>query len=137
MAASGGISGFGATLTVATASGGAYSAFAEIVSISGPNITVDDIELTHMESPSTAKEFTPGLLEAGELSITCNYVKTQATGVYALVQTSKWYKIAFADTANWISAGYVKGLSQEISNNDKIQTTLNIRFSGKPVFATS
>lgn len=137
MAASGGISGFGTTVLIATASTGAYSAFGEIVSVSGPNISVEDIDLTHMESPNTAREHSPGLLEGGDVQLTINYVKSQATAIYALVQTSKWYQIKFADTANWVCQGYANGHSQEIPNNDKIQTTLGVKFTGKPVFATT
>lgn len=138
MAASNGLSGYGVILSTATSSTGSWTAVGiEILDCSGPDITVDDIELTHAESPNGYKEFTPGLGDGGNSQIQVNYAKAISTSVEALVGVTAWYRIAHSDTANFICKGYINGWSHARPHNDKITQTLSIKWTGKPDYATT
>lgn len=138
MAASNGLSGFGVTISTATASTGSWTQLAvEIQDCSGPDITVDDIELTHTESPNGYKEFTPGLGDGGNSQLTLNYAKAISTSVEALVGVTAWYKISHADTANFICKGYVNAWGHARPHNDRMTQTLGIKWTGKPDYSTT
>src|SRR5436190_11500845 len=51
----------------------------EVTDLSGPEISRDNIEVTHHQSPSAYREFMKGLKDAGEFSCTINYIPTNST----------------------------------------------------------
>ena len=46
---------------------------AEVVNISGPNIETEDIDITSMDSSSGFRDFIPGLIDGGEISVDLVY----------------------------------------------------------------
>ena len=51
-----------------------YVALAELINITPPSFTLDQIDVTHMESPNRIREFISGLGDAGECSFEMNFV---------------------------------------------------------------
>ena len=50
----------------------AFATVAEVTAISGPGISRDTIDATHMESPDRFREFVGGLRDGGEVTVTLN-----------------------------------------------------------------
>jgi hypothetical protein len=46
----------------------------EVTNVGFPQDTTDEVEVTHLKSPERYKEFIQGLIDAGEFSVTQNYV---------------------------------------------------------------
>ena len=51
-----------------------YVALAELINITPPSFTLDQIDVTHMESPNRLREFISGLGDPGECSFEMNFV---------------------------------------------------------------
>jgi hypothetical protein len=51
-----------------------YTELAEVKSITPPSMAVDQIDVTHMQSPERRREFISGLIDPGECSFEMNYI---------------------------------------------------------------
>lgn len=139
MAETEGSIGFGVQVGVsASSTDNTFAALLEITDVSGPEIAVDDVEMTHSESPDRYKEWLPGLIDGGEVTVECNYTKENCAAVYALVGVKKYYKITLPDGGStWKFPGYIKGFGEEEPIDDKIQNQVTIKVGGKPVFTAA
>lgn len=70
-------SAFGTILAIDN--GGSYSDVAYVRDISGPNLSLDTIETTHHASTGGWREFIPGLLDGGEVTLDLFIDLSQAT----------------------------------------------------------
>lgn len=55
-----------------------FTSVLEVKKISGPDIKKDFLEVTHMESPGSYKEFIASLRDAGEVALECNFLPAAA-----------------------------------------------------------
>ena len=116
----------------------------DIISISGPNISIDSIDISSMDSSNKFGEFIPGMLDAGELTFEVNY-DGSAGGTANDLQTAltteaaETWTITFPDTAgsNWVVSGFVSALGNAIPFDDKITQSLTITFTGLPAWSAS
>lgn len=60
-------------------SGTTLTKLAEVVSFSLPSQEVEQVEASHLESPGRRREYITGMIEAGELEVTMNYVPGSTT----------------------------------------------------------
>lgn len=70
----------------------------EVRSINIPQYVIDVIDRTHLLSPNTTKEKTPGMMEPGKISLTGNYLgDTAQAGIDTLAQAQSVvpYQITF------------------------------------------
>lgn len=58
-----------------------YVSVGEVTDITPPSATVDQVDVTHMQSPNRRREFIDGLVDGGECSFTLNYVPNSAGDV--------------------------------------------------------
>jgi hypothetical protein len=68
--------GYGSSFEIAT-SGNSPSdliSLGEIYNITPPSAVVDQIDVTHMQSPNRRREFIAGLVDGGETSFEMNYI---------------------------------------------------------------
>jgi hypothetical protein len=63
--------GVGATFEIDTGSG--FVHIADLVSIGGPDLSVEEVEATSLDSTSGYKEFVPGMLDGGTFTATLNF----------------------------------------------------------------
>lgn len=56
-----------------------FTTIPEVKSISGPEITRDTIDVTHMNSPNNFREFVTTLKDGGEVSFEMNYIGNDTT----------------------------------------------------------
>jgi hypothetical protein len=139
MAASQALLGYGTTFSIeSTDSPGDYIEFGEIIDVTPPNAQVDQVEVTHMQSPDRVKEFIAGLTDYGDMSVTMNYIPSSATDDLILAwRTSgatRSLKILYPsansprpyDTFNGFILGYA--ITDPVA--DKMTATLTIKVAG-------
>lgn len=86
MAASNANPGYGTLLAIGEDSDPEiYTNIAEIVSISGPSISREAIDVTNLMSDSMFREFRPGIIDFGEISLDFNFLPddTEQAGLFA------------------------------------------------------
>ncbi|WP_367363274.1 phage tail tube protein [Mesotoga sp.] len=111
----------------------------EITNITGPGISVDEVEITNHSSSDDCKEFVPGLIDGGEFSVEGNLTSTVVTGVYndLLARTSKSYTITFPNGMTWTFTGYPKSFETDSPVDGKLGFSATFRVTGKPVLAST
>lgn len=129
-----GTAGFGSSFL--KVSGTSTTAIGGITSIKGPGMSGDDIDVSDMDSANGFKEFIPGLVDAGEVSLDLNWDKDDTTTLHGLWRATSTYRIQFgnATTSKWEFTGYLKGLENEAPHDDKISATATFKISGKPAY---
>lgn len=119
---------------------GTFEDIAQVVSITPPQSEADDVEIEELDPADGYKRYLPGLLDAGEVSLTLNFDPAN-TGHNALLsdhqnRATKNYRIVLPDGYQWTFSGYVKSFApQEISAGEVIQAEVTIKVSGKPTLA--
>lgn len=129
--------GYGTTVSI----GGTL--IGEMMSISGPNVTADAIDVTTMSSTGGYREFIQGLKDGGELSIELK--KHPGDAGQAAVYTS--LNAGTADTiiltfptsmaTTWTFTGITTGFEDDIPLDDGIGMSITFKVSGKPVLGTT
>jgi hypothetical protein len=114
---------------------GAYAPVAGITSIGGPEIQVDEVDLSELDSTTLAKIFAPGWFNAGELPIEANF--TQVT--YALVLgyitagTTLKVRIDFKNGYSFLCNGFVKGQAINAAEGSVlVKAPITLKLSGVP-----
>lgn len=139
MAASGALAGYGATFSI-KGSGSTYAAVAEVTSITPPGLTRETIDVTHLTSDDQTKEFIGSLIEAGEASLSINYIPSAADALMTAFTTNGGageFRITyprgdFQMDFRGIITGYEQG---DIVVDDKLSATLTIKCSGRPTIS--
>lgn len=114
----------------------AFTTVAEITNISGPNIKLDLIDATHMESPNAFREYIPSLLDGGELQFDVNYLPSDdnqsALRQAQLDRVRKNFRIYWTDADGSIDrfAGYVTDFNPSAQIDDKLKATCSIKITG-------
>jgi len=129
--------GFGTTFSVTIAD--VLEAIAELTSISGPEISVNEIDVTSHDSPDGYMEFLPGLKDGGSVTIEGNF-ENDASQLHfqTLIDNGVAVpmEIAFPNAlATWTFDGFVTAFSTDAPHDDKIDFTATIKVTGKPVLA--
>jgi hypothetical protein len=112
-------------------------ALSEILDVKLPGVTVDEIDITHMTSDNSYKEFAPGWFTADDLTVRANYLKAQTATVDGLVGTSKTWKITLPDTSYWYFTGWLKVVAGEAPLADRITADWTFKITGKPTFVAA
>lgn len=117
----------------------AFVAVADLTSITGVDISVDEIDVTSHDSVDGFREFEPGLADAGSVSIEGNLTNvTSQSNLYDLLlsKSKVAMKIEFpASLATWTFTGFVTSFSTEGPMDDKATFSATIKVTGKPVLA--
>ncbi len=115
----------------------------EVISISVPNAQVEDVEATHMLSPSRRREYVAGLIEDGEGTFEFNLIPGGATDL--LIQAAvddgvtRDYEVIIPDGAfgqKFAGDCIVKGYERTIPIDDRMMATMTVRFTGAVTITT-
>jgi predicted secreted protein len=118
-----------------------FTTIAEVMSISGPGLTSDTIDVTSHSSTGGFREFIMGLSDGGEVTFTINYNPTQAThnattGLLRdyINRTRRNFKIVFPDgsSTTWSFTGVVTGFSMSAPTDAQLSADVTIKVSGAP-----
>ncbi len=117
---------------------------AELTSISGPNETMDTIDVTSHDSPDAYREFIAGIRDGGDISIEGNFIKADTTGQIALhtdfqAGTKRSWVIKLpgwsGGTPQISGNGFITAFSTSFPFEDKIGFSATIKVTGKPTLA--
>jgi predicted secreted protein len=120
-----------------TASPTVYTKVAEVLSISGPEVTAEEIDVTSLDSANGYKEYITGLKDGGSVSLEANWIKsnTQQTSLRDLVDsgTTRWFRIVFADSPNTVAVfqGVVTTYSMAAEPTAQLKANFSVRISGQ------
>ncbi len=111
-----------------------FTAIADVISISGPAITKDEIEVTALDS--SAKEFIGALDDPGELTLELNWNPQDSEHVNlradAEGNTVRNYRVVWSDVSNTTVdiTGEVMEFSLNTEPNDAVKGSVRIKVSG-------
>lgn len=131
--------GYGARFGIEGGTPGTYVYVAEVASITPPGWTRDTVDVTHLESPDSAKEYIGGMVEGGEASVTINFVPSATDALEtAFLAGSGNYRILFpSGTVALDFAGIVTGYEMgDVVADDKMSATFTVKATGLPALNT-
>ena len=115
----------------------------ECIAISLPNSQVEDVEATHMLSPSRRREYIAGLIDDGEGTFEFNLEPGGATDL--LIQdavddgVARDYEVIIPDGAfgqKFAGTCIVKGYERNVPIDDRMTATMTVRFTGAVTITT-
>jgi len=120
-----------------TFSGAALGALAELLDVSGPEVSVSDVDATSMGSTDNFEESIPGLANGGEVTLELNFLKASVTALYAAIRVVDTFTITLPDGSTNVFSGYLKGIGQKTPVKDKITVSATFKVTGKPAFTAA
>lgn len=116
-------------------SSGEWQAIAEIISISGPSMTRDFIDVTSLDSTGGYREFIAGFRDGGTVTLNMNFTRATYDVMKADFEDpdNKFYEIVLPDTDNtsFEFEGLVTELPLEVPTDDKVTANVTIKVAGK------
>lgn len=113
-----------------------FTTVAEIKSISGPNMSMETLDATHMESPNAFRELLPSFKSGGEVSLEMNFLPADANqqGFVEDFQDRalRNWKLVFPDTATttWSFSGYITAFSPSAAVDSILAASATIMVTG-------
>ncbi len=112
---------------------------AEVTTVSGPGLTRETIDASHMQSPAMWREFIKGMKDAGELSFDVNMIPGNASqwglisDFYDDVALAN-FDLVFPDARGtvWSFRGIVTSYEPTNAIDDKLAASVTIKLSGVP-----
>ena len=137
MSATIGTSGFGTLLKAGNgATSEVFTSIAEVKTISGPKITLEMLEATHMESPSGFREWLPSFKDGGEVTFGVNFLPAstshKAITTDMAARTKRNFKVVWPNTAptTWSFSGYYTQFEPTAGVGDMLSAQVTIRVTG-------
>jgi hypothetical protein len=130
------VKGIGTTFGVGdAASPEVFTTIAEILTISGPNISAEEIEVTNLDSPNDFKEYISGLKDGGTIDLEVNWIKgTQQVALRDAIAagTKDNYELTFptspVTTAVFLGLPLSMGFSADPAS--QVTASISIRIDG-------
>ena len=122
------------------------TAIGNVISITGPNQTRDSIEISGMDSTNKWREFVPGMIDAGEITVEWNFhgsASGNADGLDDQLTASAYvWTVNFNDgtdtvltnQSQWRASGIITALGHAIPFDDKITQSLTLKLTGAPTY---
>lgn len=111
-----------------------FNLLAEVVNIDGFGVTLDEIEVTHMQSPNRTKEYISALKDGDEMTVTCNCIRENAIAIKNWTDAglrSDWQIIFPGDLENYQFPATPKGFRfQGVEPNGALQIELRMKIAG-------
>jgi predicted secreted protein len=139
MPASSALLGYGSVFEIISdSSPDLYVALAEVKSITPPSADVDQVEVTHMQSPGRYREFVSGLIDSGEASFEMNFIpgSTSDQRIFELlnlptgVSRRRSCRISYPNGRTWTFDGEITGYEPDIPFDDAMTATVTLKVSG-------
>jgi hypothetical protein len=139
MAASAALLGYGTTVAIATLDSPAdFVELGEVVDVTPPNAQIEQVDVTHMQSPDRVREFIAGLTDYGSMTLSMNYIPGGSTDDLILEWRSsganRYVQITYPSTASPRPTdtflGFIEGYETSATVADKMSATLTIKVAG-------
>jgi hypothetical protein len=146
MPASGAMLGYGSTFEIVSdSSPDVYVAMAEVISITPPSSVLDQIDVTHMQSPDRRREFISGLIDGGECSFDMNFIpgSTSDDRLFELLNLPvgstrrRSSRISFPNGVTWTFDAELTGYEPTVPFDDKMTATVTFKVTGSLTVGTT
>lgn len=128
---------FGTIFKVTIAS--VLTPIASLTSITGVELSADEIDVTAHDSPDGYREYAQGLRDSGSVAIEGNFTgDTSHEALKTLFDSGDTVamSITFPGTlGNWTFNGFITGFSTDAPMEDKLTFSATIKVTGKPILA--
>ena len=121
-----------------------FTTVAEMLSIDGPNLASDPVDVSHQQGVNRYRDFIQGLRQAGEVNFECNYIPSNATqnastGVIADFQnaTTRNWRMRFPVTpaVDYVFSAFVRSISVQAPVDSQLKLNVTLQLSGAPTLA--
>ncbi len=116
-----------------------FTTLAEIRNISGPDLSQGTNEVTHMESPSRAREYIAGLLEAGQISLDMGFIPGLAGHQQLITDMAggarRNWKVTWPDASYAIMSMIPVNVGPQAPVDGVITASVAFKISGWPTFS--
>lgn len=140
MAASEALLGYGSTFEIATSGNSPtdFVSLGEVYNITPPSDTVDQIDVTHMQSPNRRREFISGLVDGGECSFEMNWVPgstgdSELNEILALgvgVSRRRQCRIRYPNAVTHTFEAELQSYEKTVPTDDKMTATVTFKVTG-------
>jgi hypothetical protein len=115
-----------------------YVDIAEVISITPPTFNLDQIDVTHMQSPNRNREFISGLNDPGECSFDVNFIPGNSTDdrMFELLalptgaSRARNCRISYPNGVTWSFLAELTGYEPTVPVDDKMTATVTFKVSG-------
>lgn len=136
--------GFGTLLQV-NLPGTGWTTLAGVMDLDGPELSTEEVKVTHQESPDATHEYLPGLKDGGSISFDVVYIPGSpahgnAPGGLAYEwrtrQVRDW-RIVWPDSSSttWSIRGFLTGFKPAAPLEDRLSASISIRVAAAPTLA--
>lgn len=139
MAASVALLGYGSSFQIQSASSpDVFTELQEVISITPPSATLDQIDVSHMTSPNRRREFISGMTDSGECSLEMNWVPGSASDdiLFDLlslgvgVSRLRAMRITYPNGVTDSFSGELTGYEPAVQVDDKMTITVTFKVTG-------
>lgn len=128
--------GYGSTFGIHN--GSIYVDVAEVTNITWPGYSRDAVDATHMASPDTFREYIPGLMDAGEVTIELNFQPSASDVIVAAMVAGKGaFQIEHVSGVKVQFDAIVTGYEPTVPLDDKMVASATFKVTGKPVLVAA
>lgn len=119
--------------------GSSYVEVAEISSITWPGYARDAVEATHLNSDDQFREYVPGLMDAGEVTIEMNFIPAVSDVIIAALTSASigQFKITAQGGVNCVFRAIVTAYQPQSPVDDRMTASATFKVTGKPTWAAS
>lgn len=119
--------------------GSTYTQVAEVTDITWPGYVRDAVEVTFMDSDDRFREYIPGLMDGGEVTIEMNWVPSTTDAIITALtaNTIGQFKITYNAGANVVFKAIVTAYQPQSPLGEKLTASATFKVSGKPTWAAS
>ena len=119
-------------------SGSAYVDVVQVTNITWPGYSRDAVDATHMASPDTFREYIPGLMDAGEVTIELNFVPSASDVIVAAMIAGKGaFQVRHASGVKVQFDAIVTAYEATVPLDDKMTASATFKVTGKPTLLAS
>lgn len=134
-----GMIGYGSTVRIGRGTAPTFTELDLIGDLELPDEQIDEVEVTHMKSPSRRRQFIAGLIDSGELSIPMNYIPDSPTDTLLKEIRASGEDIILeitlgADGTPERFAAFLKGYARTAPIDDKMTAEATFRISAQIEF---
>lgn len=131
------ILGYGSDVGTSTTQG-SFTSVGTLLEITPPNISVTEVDITHLASTSAFREFMSGLGNGGSVVFKIQFVKANMTTLYGYIRTTRWWQVTYSDLAStastWQCQGFISSITGAMPMDDDVTADFTIKLTGKPVY---
>lgn len=131
--------GYSSYFHISQDNGSSWVEIAEVFDITPPSDTVDQVDVTHMQSPNRRREFIAGLSDPGSASFEMNFVPGSASDlkIQEIRGTGEQVlcRITFPNSVTWQFTGQIESYEPAVPTEDKMTASVSFKVSGSTVAA--